>query len=680
MMRVLAWCFLASVSIASIEAIGYFSTQGADPSLPFSAFFGLFSNTCGIMLIATVAAWLLIWFFMVWLGGVRSGLALFFILVFFMLFDGLVVVLDVPLSYAAHDASCWPVMMKFFACFALFLAVLGSLILGKISRSVRPINPTPRAFVLSAALFMGTAMAVWARNICLPHMQCTVFWGTAAAAATVSGLVLRRFGGTPRRLDALLVALAVVVFAPLPTALSNRPSSQVPAKKDSTPDHPVKHVILITIDTLRQDSLGPYNANAASSPHIDQFARDSAVFTNAFSGAPWTCPSVTTILTGLAPRIHQLGDGRNVLPKEIPTMAGAMENAGYRTGACGLNSVLLPGSQLDRGFQEYRWFPENRFVVKNFEVGLAHNLLDLCGSRKPDAAQLTDQTIEWVKGHAQQDFFFWVHYYDLHTPYTPPKEFQPTDPAQRKMGRSFTANKAVRMGTAARTAGERNWVRALYDGEVRYVDAQVGRLLDSLRELGIYDDTLIVLTSDHGEEFWDHDRFEHGHTLYNELIRVPLLVKLPGGHTGATIDTGVSLQAIMPTVLDLCGVAPDARGILLPPLSPLLRDRRAAYTEQPVFSGACLFYGHMESVIFGGMKYVREALSGHEMLFNLKEDPEERCSLAGQDPLNLEKGRQLLNDAQAADSRLTEQLGIREEGKDCLSQEEMRSLQALGYL
>ncbi len=434
------------------------------------------------------------------------------------------------------------------------------------------------------------------------------------------------------------------------------------------------------MDTLRQDSLGIYNGNAANSPHMDQFARDGAVFTNAFSSAPWTYPSVATILTGMAPRVHQLGDGRSALSKEIPTMAEAMEKAGYRTGACGYNSVLSPSSGLGRGFQEYRWFPENRVEIKNFGVGLAHYLPVLCGSHNPDAARLTDRSIQWIRDNAQQDFFYWVHYFDPHTPYKPPKEFLPGDAARNKMGASFTANKAARMGTVARTPEERQWIRALYDGEVRYADAEIGRLLDSIRELGIYDDTLIVITSDHGEEFWDHDRFEHGHTLYNELLRVPLLVKLPGRHRGAAIDTCVSLQAVMPTVLDLCGVTPMIDGLLLPPLSPLLQDPPAAYAGQPAFSGACLFHGRLESVVFGQMKYIRGVSSGHEMLFNLKEDPEERCSLTRQDPANLERGRKLLDDARSADARLAEQLGIRENAKDSLDQENLDSLQALGYL
>jgi arylsulfatase A-like enzyme len=668
------------VGIASLEAHGYFLTQGADTSLPFREFLQCFSNTCGILLVATSLAWLLIWFFMVWLGGVRSGMALFFMIFFLPLLGYLVVVLDVVFTHTTKYAAHWALLMKYFAGFALLVAALSSMILGKIFRRFRPPNITSRTFMIAVVLFMGTAFAVWARNARFPQVQGNHFWGSIAAAAIVITVLFWWFGRTPRRLGLSLAALFVLVFAPLPVAFFSQPPSAAPDETIVTASHPVRHVILITIDTLRQDSLGAYNSNAPGSPHIDQFARDTVVFTNAFSPSPWTYPSLASILTGLAPGVHHLVESKYTLPDKVPTMAEAMTSAGYCTAAIGLNSMLLPRSGLGRGFQEYHWFPQPVFQVGNFRVGLAHNLLDLCGSREPDAAQLTNQAIQWLGANAKQDFFLWVHYFDPHMPYMPPEAFQPTDPAQRELGNGFEDIRGARMGALARTANGRAWIRALHDGEVRYVDEQVGRLVESLRKQGLYDDALIVFTSDHGEEFWDHDHFEHGHTLYNELVLVPLLLKLPGSPGHRTIDTRVTTQAVMPTILDLCAVAPQSSGILLPPLSPLVKGEPDAYVEQPVSVGASLFFDHLEGVLFDQMKYIRGTLSGHEQLFNLSEDPRERNSIAVQDPQNLEKGRKLLDDARAADSRLTEQLGIQPDQMDRLNQEDVRSLQAQGYL
>ena len=667
-----------------MEALGYLLTQGSENPLPFTEFVQRFSNTCCILLVATTVTWIVVWFFMVWLGGVRSGLALFFMLCFITLLGFLVVSLDVLFAITAQLASYRSLLMMDSTIFALVSTTLTSLILGKIFRRARPVNLTPRAFTMLAVLLMATAFAVWTKGARFPHMQGVLFWGMFSAAAVAAMVVLWWLGKTPYRIGLSLVAFSVAVFAPLfapaPLALGMRPDPQPTAKTAPASSHLVKHVILITIDTLRQDAVGCYNANTANTPHIDQFARDGALFTNAFSSAPWTSPAVASILTGLAPRVHQFVDGKTRLPENVPTMAEYMKSAGYRTAALGFNSLLLPRSKLDRGFQEYVWFPTHGLSVKNFEVGLTHELLSMAAIQKPSTSQLTDLAIQWVKDNAQQDSFFWVHYFDPHMPYMPPAEFQPTDPKQRAMGALFWDVKMARGGSVARTAEERAWVRALYDSEVRYADAEIGRLLDSLRKLGIYDDALIVLTADHGEEFWDHDRFEHGHTLFNELIRVPFVIKLPGDSRGKTLDACVTTQGIMPTVLDLCGVAPNAPEILPQALSPLLKDPQEVYVEQPIFSGGSLFHDHAESVIFDHMKYIRQTTSGHEMLFNLKEDPGELNSVAAQDPQNLAKGRELLDAALDAAPRVAEKLGIRTDEKDRLDRQDILSLQALGYL
>ena len=513
----------------------------------------------------------------------------------------------------------------------------------------------------------------------LGHAPAPLFWGVYGAAAVVVVVFLWWLGKRPFRLGVSVAAFSVTVFAPLFLSLGAETAAH-PADTGSGSSHAVKHVILITIDTLRQDALGCYNGNPASTPNIDAFARESAVFTNAYSCAPWTYPSIASILTGLAPRVHQLIDGKTKLPENVPTMAESMATAGYQTAALGYNSVLLPRSELDRGFHEYAWFPTHGLPVKNFEVGLTHELLDMAAVQRPDTAQLTDMAIQWFKEKGRQDTFFWLHYFDPHMPYMPPEEFLPADPEQRALGSFFWDVKLARGGGVARTAVERAWIRALYDGEVRYVDAQVGRLLDALKQSGIYDDALIVLTSDHGEEFWDHGRFEHGHTLFNELLHVPLLIKLPANQEGRTVDACVTTEAIAPTVLNLCGVAPKSAETLPPPLSPLLNGAQEAYAAQPAFSGATLFHDPAESVVFDGMKYVRQTVSGRETLFNLNQDPKELNPIGEQDPENLAKGRQLLDAELAAAPQLVEKLGIRVNEEDRLDPRDVQTLQALGYL
>ena len=676
----LSWCFLASVCIASVEALGYFSTNGADAAPPLATVVLNFSNTTLVLLAAALAVWLALWFFVVWLGGVRSGMAFFFLFLFAAIFGYLVVVLDVLLTYDAKYTTYWAVLMRYFGWFALVLAVVVSLVAGKILRRFRPLNLTPRGMTMLALFLLGSVSAVWARGARFADTSGNVYWGIFFFAITVFLAFFWWFGRSPRRLGFSLAAFIIVVLAPALISLMKMASSGQATVMESSIGRPPKHIILVTVDTLRKDALGLYNGDPESSPSMDRFARNASVFTQAYSAAPWTYPSVTSILTGLPPRVHNLIDGKSALSEKVPTMAEALDAAGYFTAASGLNAMLLPRSKLDRGFQDYHWFPEENVRLDNFGVGLTHNLLNLLGSKKPDASGLTDYAIQWMKKNAERDFFFWLHYFDPHMPYGPPDSYQPENPAYIKLGAQFKETRAARMGSTARTAEERSWIRALYAGEVRYVDAQVGRFFEALRKLEIYDDALILFTSDHGEELWDHDRFEHGHTLYNELVQIPFMVKLPGNNPGRVIETPVSNQAIMPTILEFCGVTAPAQEHLLPSLMPLINGIDGGYVEGPVYIGASLFHDRCEGVVFDGTKYIRGTLSGHEQLYSLKTDPEERYSLVVQDPVALEKGRQLLKDAQAVDSAATEKLGIIHGERDSLDQEAVRSLEALGYL
>ena len=140
------------------------------------------------------------------------------------------------------------------------------------------------------------------------------------------------------------------------------------------------------------------------------------------------------------------------------------------------------------------------------------------------------------------------------------------------MGYRFGGAPAIRMGSVVIPPPQRLWVRALYEGEVRFVDDNVGEITAELKRLGIYDETLIVFASDHGEEFWEHGSFEHGHTLYEELIRIPFFIKLPGQALKLRDDRRVSSGSIFATVLDLCGIKSDPRWLSYPPLTPLFRN------------------------------------------------------------------------------------------------------------
>jgi arylsulfatase A-like enzyme len=300
---------------------------------------------------------------------------------------------------------------------------------------------------------------------------------------------------------------------------------------------------------------------------------------------------------------------------------------------------------MQQGFTHYDFFPKS--VPPAFRSVGTRLLGRVVATPKPrrgaSTSQLTDLATDWVRQHRNTDFFLWLHYYDPHSPYAPPIDYLPKNELVDRFGRSFENKGLARDGTFGRTGDERAWVRALYDAEVRYTDHETGRFLDALKGEGLYDDSLIVVTIDHGEEFWDHGGFEHGHSLYDELIAAPLIVKMPKATDGGTCDVPVSLGGLMPTTLELCGVAYDADALSYRSFAPALRGEGAGFDAGPLPSSGVHRYDDLESTVWGDYKYVRSTIDGREQLFNLREDPMERHSLDLVEPRRVEEGRHYLD-------------------------------------
>jgi arylsulfatase A-like enzyme len=284
--------------------------------------------------------------------------------------------------------------------------------------------------------------------------------------------------------------------------------------------------------------------------------------------------------------------------------------------------------------------------------------------------------LRWLDAHKSTPFFLWVHYLDPHLPYAPPPEFQPRRVPGSAAADSFSRVAAVRGGDLVLSVRDREQVRSLYRAETRFVDSNVGRLLDRLKHLGPYDSSLIVLSADHGEEFWDHDRFEHGHSLYDEVLHVPLLVKQPFASTGARIAERVGNQSIAATLLDLCR-NPSAPA-LSPSLAPLLHAGGTPWSSTPLVATGLIYYENREAVILDDWKYIRGVISGEEELFDLARDPLERHSLVDAHPENVARARIVLEAERlrAAGQRAGEDRGVAPE----LDEESKARLRALGYV
>jgi arylsulfatase A-like enzyme len=375
-------------------------------------------------------------------------------------------------------------------------------------------------------------------------------------------------------------------------------------------------VILIVIDTLRTDALGCYGAERSATPRLDAWSGECVRFETAYSQAPWTLPSFASLLTSTFPAEHgALGkrEKKNFFPirEELVTAAEVYSEAGYRTGAI-VNNIFLRGDfGFERGFDNYDFFPAT--VVKT-----------------RGADEVTGLGLRWLKEHARSGdpYFLMLHYFDPHFTYRPPREFL------QEYGGSYTdAIKKiahpddVRSGKVNLNPWDKDSLRSLYEGEVAFADSEVGRLLDWLDAEGLMDEAVVIVTSDHGEEFWDHGGFEHGHTQYEELIRVPLLIRFPEArHQGRVVKEPVRLMDLMPTLFDSADIEPPPTFKGASFLSAI-EGKDSASTDPFLFEG-CLYGTERKALRVDRLKLIRDVETGERMLFDLLADPGERTDIA----------------------------------------------------
>ena len=439
------------------------------------------------------------------------------------------------------------------------------------------------------------------------------------------------------------------------------------------PDAP-RHIVLITVDTLRRDHLSIYSEDAPPTPGTEKLAADSLIYERAVSPSPWTKPSVVSIMTGLSPSVHGVIRPDDRVSSGVTTLAERLAASGYRTGAVGLNTFLTAGLNLVQGFDDYQMFPE-AWSGAALGASLARKLFPRTFAMWPTSADLTHLALEWARAHQHEPFFLWLHYLDPHLPYEPPADLVDRLPRGR-LGPGFDAIEDIRIGRLVPTREEKAWIAALYAGEVRLVDREIGRLIEGLSTMGVYDQALVVLTSDHGEELWEHRGFEHGHSLHREVLDVPLLVHLPGGGRTGRIRDVVSTERVTPTILDVAGIESDDSHRVL----PLMAGHDPAPAGQVVSTG--LVYFRRETSVSGpDFKYIVDLDTGKEVLFDVERDPRELRNLA-HDPDEadrLDAARALLAAHEERAGMERANLGTTSES-GALDPEAVRQLRSLGYV
>ena len=501
------------------------------------------------------------------------------------------------------------------------------------------------------------------------------------AAIGVVTLWVFAWSGSSKRSLAALVFLSVGIAGGTGYAWLSQPE-HVHEGAEPAPA-PIPHIILLTVDTLRPDALSCYGG-ATPTPNIDRLVEDSVLFTNAYSSAPWTLPSFSSIFTGVSPWVHQTTKIGHNRPAGLTTLGEKMAEAGYLTGGIGFNYFLTHrggGWGVNRGFAEYNFYPKfhsPHTAAMEVLTGRDVSAFDLWATTD----DLTRMARDWVRGHGSSGFFFWLHYYDPHMPHLPPEEFFPggklNEEAAQKYG-SEDALDSFQSGEMPPTAEAKGWLDGLCHGQVRYVDDRIGSFLSVLKDTGVYDDALIVFTSDHGDEHFDHAGVGHGHTLYDELLRVPLAFKLPGSVTTGKVDPIVGTVSILPTILELAGIDFTAENFSGRSLVPYW-DRNFS-DDQIIFSTGALVFEERESVIFEGWKYIRSLSSGAEELYNLRVDPRERDNLAAAGHERIAKAQALLKANEARGEQLRKHYGLKTAAKGVeLTEAERRLLRSLGYV
>jgi len=310
------------------------------------------------------------------------------------------------------------------------------------------------------------------------------------------------------------------------------------------------NIILISIDALRADHLGCYVYHRATSPYIDALAGEGVLLERFICPAIPTHPSYTTLYTGQHPITHGIVAhvGKNELDREAPFLPELFLQAGYTT--CAVDNLWRGRLWFGRGYEYYI----DPSIRRPLHLGVT-------------CEELNAVTIPWLRAHAEEPFFLFMHYWDPHYPFVPPDRFRhlfyegnPTDPDNHSLDEwwkhpigAFARDTWLRMLTGVVTDVE--YVRAQYDGEVRYVDEGIGNLLVALDKLGLAENTLVVLTADHGESMGEHGIFFEHHGLYEATVRVPLIVRWPGHLPGGVrLPQMFEMDDLAPTILDAVGL------------------------------------------------------------------------------------------------------------------------------
>jgi arylsulfatase A-like enzyme len=476
------------------------------------------------------------------------------------------------------------------------------------------------------------------------------------------------------RWTALVIAL-IATAAFLALARDERP----PAAQEEP------NVVVLAIDTLRVDHVGSYGYARPTTPNLDRFARAGVRFQNAYSVSSWTLPAVASLFTGLLPTRHGCyADGR-LLDDDIITLARVLHEHDYMTAAMSANFTYVnpgityptPPLHLGQGFDTFQvlWDPATE---TDGEGGIVLGQL----IRTVRADSLTRRMKDFLRD-PREPFFLFALYIDPHYGYEPPGDYARLFAPPHSEAKVTGLMKDVSQLAKPLSAADVVFLQSRYDGEIRFVDEAIGDFLTELDESGAAEHTIVVIVADHGEAFLDHGRMLHGQTLYEETVRIPLMIRGPGIPRGVVVDEPVSIMDVMPTVLDLAGLpAPEhLDGVSV---TSTWRDRWTGLARR-LWGGEpprelVLELDNDEDLLNGRREHTRAlrrgrwkliaSLDGKQELYDLADDPHERENVASSNGTVAAELRAVLARSAPAPTNVPPSLG----------EAERERLRALGYL
>jgi choline-sulfatase len=395
------------------------------------------------------------------------------------------------------------------------------------------------------------------------------------------------------------------------------------------------NTLVITLDTTRADRIGAYrNVRAAATPHLDRLAREGVLFEDATSPVPLTLPAHCTLFSGWLPPRHGIRENVGRLDSATPTLASLLRARGYRTGAFVAAEVLARSRGLYLGFDVY----DDELQPLNAQHA----------PPRRGAADVIARAIQWIgTGKSSSPFFVWIHLYDAHAPYDAPPAF-----ARAYPGRP-------------------------YEAAIAWADAQIGRALAFLDQTGLMDRTLITVIGDHGEALGDHGELTHGLFVYQSVLRIPFIVRMPGlGLQGRRVKTAVSSVDLMPTMLELLGADPpkhlDGRSLV----QTMVRSGAGGATDiygENLYVRRRFGWSEMRAIRSGPFKLIEKT---KPELYDLEHDPGETRDLAAERPTLVARLTRRLH---AWDSRLEPAVTV-EDAADTAQGDVRRQLASLGYI